>query len=156
MARGGGVFKIIRQKTIGSLSYIKKVNDEEIRSDANIVTIGIPYKIYPLDDEEYNLSDSDERLRFEIPAIADNSNVNIHIQIASDSDFNNVLWDIYSWQFLDRWEFWDGSSWQSWPADGVTDSYYGNSGRFRIQGLVDPEDIINRGRWYWRLRCVKR
>lgn len=141
--------------TLDSDMVIVDAGSKLIHSNSYIVKIGVPDKLNPLQDTEYNLSDSSERIRFIIPDTTADSNVDIHIQIASDENFNNVLWDFFSWQDSSRWEYWNGSSFVSWPSDGVPPAYYGNEGRFKIQG-PEAESLINRGRWHWRIRTIIR
>jgi hypothetical protein len=149
--------KLDNTETITSDGYIIWTQSEILNGDANIVRIGIPYKIYPVGiDQDYNLSDPDERIRFRIPFDSDGDNMDIHIQVASDAGFTNIIGNFYSWQYAGRWTYYDGSSFVAWPSAGIPPTSQLQEGRFRIQGLINPEDLIQRGVWYWRLRGVNR
>lgn len=142
-------------ETIDSMSYVEVADiTGTIKSDSYIVRLSPGYKIYPVGNQDYNLSDPDERLRFKIPFSSDGYKVHIHIQVAADAGFTNVIGNFYSWQHEGRWTYWNGTDFVDWPSDGIAPADQWEEGRFRIQGLINPEDLISRGVWYWRIRGV--
>lgn len=81
---------------------------------------------------------------WEIPADPTNANVHCWIEVDNNSDFSSPT-------FLKRsdidsgFEYWNGSSWATYPSTGVTSTYYGNQARIT---LTLPAD----GTYYWRVK----
>jgi len=145
-------------KKLDSDMHITRSNSQAITSDAEIFALELHTAIiYPLTDEEYYLNDEQERMRFAVPThtvfAGISLRVHVHVQFASDPYFNDVFWDYYSWQYPDRFSYFDGNEFVPWPLEGVHPDYYGNEGNFKVQG-PEPEQLIQRGRWYWRIRGV--
>jgi hypothetical protein len=144
-----------KQVTIGSDAMIKASVSVGINSQAWMERFTAPIRIFPLDDEDYNLFDDDERVRFGIPYDVNSEPVHVHIQLATDAAFTNVIFDFMSWQEPSRWAYFNGSTYVQWPDEGVPFVGQGGEGRFKIQGPV-AEQLINRGKWYWRIRGVRK
>lgn len=141
---------------LNSDAHVRNVIQEELESDAEVsVPDFVTTILYPLTDEEYYLNDDLERMRFTVPTQPPASirKIHVHVQFATDSSFNNVFWDYYSWQYPDRFSYWNGSEFVPWPLEGVAAAFSGNEALFKVQG-PEPEELIRRGRWCWRVRAV--
>lgn len=81
---------------------------------------------------------------WEIPSDPDNDPIHAHIQI-DDTDDTFASIESEKFSFRDSgFEYYNGSSWVEYPANGVTSTYYGNQARISI-GLTG-------GTKYWRVR----
>lgn len=90
---------------------------------------------------------SDEPLVFTIPD-STYSKIHFHIQYDMVNTFDSVnLIEHKTWEDTTGWEYWNGSAWTTFPADGVANTYSGNNARYT------PSDLLE-GTWYRRIRAM--
>ena len=70
-------------------------------------------------------------------------------QVASDSDFNSLLLDKYTFDDQTDFEYWDGSSWVSFPSEGISNKYSGNEVRYK--STLDMSTSTR----YWRVKAER-
>ena len=71
-------------------------------------------------------------------------------QVASDSDFNSLLLDKYTFDDQTNFEYWNGSEWIAFPSEGVSSGYSGNEIRYKGLDLLMKSDKV-----YWRVKAVR-
>ena len=94
-----------------------------------------------------NNSSGDTQVYFvwQIPSFTTGRNIHFQIQIdKTDNTFNDI--EVSKDSREDSgFEYWDGSQWQSFGSEGVSDSYIGNNARIQI-------NLPSQGDKYWRVR----
>jgi hypothetical protein len=141
------------QVNIPSDAWIRRTEEETLTSDAWVYRISTPLNIFPLDGEDFNISDSTERIRFNIPNdISGTDNIHLHIQLALDADFVQVVFERYTWQDTSIWTYYNGTGFVEFPTAGIPPSEQGAECRVNIFGQISLHQPI----LYWRVRGVIR
>jgi len=128
-------------QTITSDAYLAYNILKTITSDAEIVKIGRGILISP--ENTTQVSSAEVYFTFYVPVYT-LGNINIQIQVARDSGFNDIqVSDFSNSPAEGEWEYYDGSDWVSYPAAGLP--YLMNQrARVKLSNLSGVK--------YWRIR----
>ena len=64
---------------------------------------------------------------FVIPSDPDNDNLHFQIEIDNDTDFSSTIVDACTTNSVTGWQYFGGTSFQTFPAEGITSANYGNT-----------------------------
>ena len=118
------------------------VYQKDLQTKANIFYIAPTILISPEDEAEVT---SPVTLKWKIPSDSLNRKIVFQLQIDKTSNAFEDL-EIEKFSFRDSgFEYWNGSEWVEYPAEGVGPAYYGNEVRITV--------ALSTGKKYWRVRA---
>ena len=112
-----------------------------ISLSADFYIMGRPILVSPSDNSKSKTSPM--TFTWKIPEDVSNRNVHSEIQVARDKNFTDIEKDLQSWTDS-GFEYYNGTEWVKYPAEGVSSAYYGNPARITIP--------LTQGLKYWRVR----
>jgi len=124
-----GRIGISKEQTIQSKGRIGIAGQQTITAKAEIICLSKPILVTPT---HLSVQTSPVYLVWEISSCCQNRNIHTHIEIdKTDNTFNDLEKDLYSFRDSD-FEYWNGSSWQTYPTSGISSTYYGNQARVLV------------------------
>jgi len=114
-----------------------------ISANAGISRIGKPIWVSPADGVDMERKPV---LVFQMPNSV--GNMHFHMQLDTVDTFDGGdLRELKTNQDLTGWEYYDGDSWEPFPAAGVANTYAGNNARYT------PQTDLSLDIWYRRVRA---
>lgn len=125
---------------------IKATLSGSITADAEIGEIvGFPAPTWVSPSDGSSLG-TNPVLVFTIPD-GGTGNYHFHLQLDTANTFNTgSLRELKTNESTTGWEYYNGSTWAAFPADGVSSTYAGNNARYTVQTALAT------GNWYRRIR----
>jgi len=143
----GGIFadaiiSYVVEDEVSADAVIEKPSESSIYASAIIVDVGTPIWVSPADTSPIG---STPVLVFTMPSSV--GNMHFHMQLDTADTFDTGDLREYKTNMSQvGWEYWDGDSWEPFPAGGVANTYSGNDCRYTVQVPLSGTT------WYRRVR----
>jgi len=129
-------------QSITADAVVEKAISQNVTADAYITSGNVPVWVSPAN---HSVIDPNPILVFTSPSFS--GVAHFHIQLDKVDTFDGGDLRNYKTNHDNtNWEYWDGDSWEPFPATGLIDTYSGNNCRLTI---TSP---LSSGTWYRRVR----